>query len=49
MLKPLLFLSLEHLIQNLDITDYLPIKMQLVSVYEEEMRQVPHSRSPQHI
>lgn len=32
-----------------DITDYLPIKMQLVSVYEEEMRQVPHSRSPQHI
>lgn len=32
-----------------DITDYLPIKMQVISVYEEEMRQVPHSRSPQHV
>ena len=32
-----------------DISDYLSTKMQVVAAYEEEMRNVPHSRSLEHI
>lgn len=32
-----------------NITDYLSIKMQAVTAYDEEMREVPHSRSLKHI
>ncbi len=33
----------------IDITDYLPVKMDASKAYYNEMREVPHSRSLQHI
>jgi LmbE family N-acetylglucosaminyl deacetylase len=33
----------------IDISDYLSIKMQVVTAYEDEMRDLPHSRSLKHV
>lgn len=33
----------------IDIADYLPIKMQALEAYAEEMREAPHTRSFQHL
>lgn len=32
-----------------DVTDYVDKKLEVVQCYQEEMRQVPHSRSIEHV